>query len=153
MFTLRPDHRRFAVNLAAVCHGSGCNPDFFGARDSGGLGIETTITAAELCAIGTWERAGGGYRILDWEAVETALDSVRQRTGEDPSALAADQDHQAKIQACTAKPMLITPPCAACKAPTAHIELLLPPALAPVRPDTATAPTGTARTWTRTGRR
>ena len=30
------------------------------------------------------ERAGGGYRILDWEAVECALDLVHQRTGEDP---------------------------------------------------------------------
>jgi hypothetical protein len=46
------------------------------------------ITAAELCATGTWERAGGGYRVLDWEAVEYALDGVRQRDGEDPRALA-----------------------------------------------------------------
>jgi len=29
-----------------------------------GLGIETTITAAELCAIGTWERVDGGYQCL-----------------------------------------------------------------------------------------
>jgi len=54
------------------------------------------------------------------------LDQVRQRTGEDPKALAADQEHKAKIQACMAKPMVITPPCAACRAPTAHIELVAP---------------------------
>ena len=56
----------------------------------------------------------------------TALDLVRQRKGEDPRALAADQEHQAKIQARMAKPMVITPPCAACGAPAAHIELVAP---------------------------
>ena len=35
-----------------------------------GLAIETTITAVELCTIGMWERVNGGYRVLDWEAVE-----------------------------------------------------------------------------------
>src|SRR5439155_9984276 len=39
-----------------------------------GLRAETTIPAAELCAIGMWERVGGGYRVLDWEAVEVCLD-------------------------------------------------------------------------------
>ena len=73
-----------------------------------------------------WERADGGYRILDWEAVEYALDLVRQRTGEDPLALAADREHEAKIQAHMAKPMVVTPPCAACRAPAAHIELVAP---------------------------
>ena len=79
-----------------------------------GLGIETTISAAELCAIGTWERVGGGYRVLDWEAVEVCLDRVRQDTGDDPRALAWEREHEAKIQAHMAKPMVVTPPCAAC---------------------------------------
>ncbi len=91
-----------------------------------GLGIETTITAAELCAIGTWERVGGGYRVLDWEAVEVCLDLVRRDNGEDPRALAWDREHEARIQARMAKPMVVTPPCAACGIPAAHIELLAP---------------------------
>jgi hypothetical protein len=91
-----------------------------------GLGIETTITAAELCAIGTWERGGGGYRVLDWEAVEYALDGVRQRRGEDPKALAADRDHEARAWAHMATPMVITPPCAACGTMSARVELVAP---------------------------
>src|SRR5205809_5510201 len=31
---------------------------------------ETTITAAELCAAGMWERVDGGYKVLDRKAVE-----------------------------------------------------------------------------------
>jgi hypothetical protein len=91
-----------------------------------GLGIETTITAAELCAIGTWQRVGGGYRVLDWEAVEVCLDQVRQDKGEDPRALAWEREHEARIQARMAEPMVVTPPCAACGTPAAHIELLAP---------------------------
>jgi hypothetical protein len=49
-----------------------------------GLGIETTITAAEPCAIGTWERVDGGYRILDWEAVEYAIDGVASAEARTP---------------------------------------------------------------------
>ena len=87
---------------------------------------ETTVTAAELCAIGTWERIDGGYRILDWEAVEYALDGVRQRSGEDPQALAEERDHEASVWAHMAQPIVVTPPCAACGAPAAHIELVPP---------------------------
>jgi hypothetical protein len=47
------------------------------------LSIETTITAAELCTCGMWERIDGGYRVLDWEAVEVCLDHVRQIRRED----------------------------------------------------------------------
>ena len=114
-----------ATSHSATCGHPGFVPDDY-LEHLDGLGIETTITAAELCTIGMWERVDGGYRVLDWEAVEYALDLVRQRTGEDPRALAADQEHQAKIQAHMAKPMVITPPCAACRAPAAHIELVAP---------------------------
>jgi hypothetical protein len=91
-----------------------------------GLGIETMITAAELCAIGTWQRVDGGYRVLDWEAVEYALDVVRQRQGEDPKAVAADRDHEARAWAHMATPMVITPPCAAGGTPSARVELVAP---------------------------
>ena len=35
-----------------------------------GLGLQATITAAELCTAGLWERTGGGYRLLDRKATE-----------------------------------------------------------------------------------
>jgi hypothetical protein len=94
------------------------------------LGIETTITAAELCAIGMWERVGDGYRVLDWEAVEVCLDRVRQDKGEDPRVLAWEREHEAKIQAHMARPLVVTPPCAACRTPSAHLELVAPDQLA-----------------------
>src|SRR5579859_5062647 len=34
------------------------------------LGFQPTITADELCSVGMWERTGGGYRILDREAIQ-----------------------------------------------------------------------------------
>ena len=53
-----------ATSHSASCGYPGYVPDDY-LEHLDGLGIETTITAAELCAIGTWERASGGYRILD----------------------------------------------------------------------------------------
>ena len=91
-----------------------------------GLSIETTITAAELCAIGTWERVDGGYRVLDWEAVEFALDKLRDIRGEDPHALGWEQEREGKIRAQMAKAMVVTPPCAECGTPSARIELVAP---------------------------
>jgi hypothetical protein len=114
-----------ATGHSASCGHPGYVPDDY-LEHLDGLGIETTITAAELCAIGTWQRVDGGYRVLDWEAVEYALDGVRQRQGEDPQALAADRDHEARAWAHMATPMVITPPCAACGTPSARVELVAP---------------------------
>jgi len=114
-----------AVPHSVVCGHAGYIPDDY-LEHLNGLGIETTIPAAELCTLGTWERISGGYRCLDWEAVEYALDGLRQRKGEDPKALAADQEHEAKASASMAMPMVITPPCAACRSPSAHVELVPP---------------------------
>ena len=71
-------HAAYEVQVQATAHSARCGhpgyvPDDY-LEHLDGLGIETTITAAELCAIGTWERVGGGYRVLDWEAVEVCLD-------------------------------------------------------------------------------
>ena len=120
----------YDLQVEATAHSARCGhpgyvPDDY-LEHLDGLGIETTITAAELCAIGTWERVGGGYRVLDWEAVEVCLGMVRQDNGEDPRALAWDREHEARIQARMATPMVVTPPCAACGTPAAHIELLAP---------------------------
>jgi hypothetical protein len=114
-----------ATSHSASCGHPGYVPDDY-LEHLDGLGIQTTITAAELCAIGTWERAGGGYRILDWEAVEYALDWVRQHRGEDPRALAEERDHEASIWARVAAPIVVAPSCAACGAPGARIELVAP---------------------------
>jgi hypothetical protein len=84
------------ANRYAAEHGHpGWVPDDYLARLEG-RGTDTVITAAELCAIGTWERTSGGYRILDWEGVEYALDGLRERQGEDPRAEAEERDHEAR---------------------------------------------------------
>jgi hypothetical protein len=72
----------YDLQVRATAHSARCGhpgyvPDDY-LEHLDGLGIETTIAAAELCAIGTWERVGAGYRVLDWEAVEVCLDRVRQ---------------------------------------------------------------------------
>ena len=120
----------YDLQVRATVHSASCGhpgyvPDDY-LEHLDGLGIETTITAAELCTIGTWQRVDGGYRVLDWEAVEYALDGVRQRKGEDPKALAAERDHEAKAWARMATPMVVTPPCAACGTPSARVELVAP---------------------------
>ena len=125
----------YDLQVQATAHSARCGhpgyvPDDY-LEHLNGLGIETTITAAELCAIGTWERVGGGYRVLDWEAVEVCLDRVRQDTGDDPRALACEREHEARIQARMATPMVVTPPCAACGTPATHIELLAPASCPP----------------------
>src|SRR5690349_1619373 len=88
----------YDLQVRATAHSARCGhpgyvPDDY-LEHLDGLGIETTITAVELCAIGTWKRVGGGYRVLDWEAVEVCLDLVRQDKGEDPRALAWDREHE-----------------------------------------------------------
>jgi hypothetical protein len=40
------------------------------------LGIQATITAGELCTVGLWERAGGGYRILRRDLARQRKDAV-----------------------------------------------------------------------------
>ena len=73
-----------------------------------------------------WERVDGGYRVLDWEAVEICLDRVRERRGEDLQALAWESEREALVRAQMAKAMVVTPPCAACGTPSARIELVAP---------------------------
>lgn len=81
----------YDLQVLATAHSASCGHPGFVPDDYlehlDGLAIETTITAAKLCTVGTWERIDGGYRVLDWEAVEVCLDQVRQRRGEDEQAL------------------------------------------------------------------
>jgi hypothetical protein len=117
--------QREATGHSARCGHPGFVPDDY-LEHLDGLGVETTIAAAELCTIGTWERVEGGYRVLDWEAVEVCLDHVRETRSEDPQALAWDRDSEAKARAQMAEAMVFTPPCAECGAAASRVELVAP---------------------------
>ena len=82
----------YDLQVQAMAHSASCRHPGFVPDDYldhlDGFSIETTTTAAELCTCGMWKRVNGGYRVLDWEAVEVCLDFVRQRRGENPDALA-----------------------------------------------------------------
>jgi hypothetical protein len=115
-----------ATAHSALCGHPGFVPDdYLGQLES--LGTETMITAAELCTLGTWERIDGGYRVLDWEGVEYALDAVcRLRNGEDPEALAEEHAHETKVLAHLAKPVVVTSMCAVCPDFSARVEIVAP---------------------------
>jgi hypothetical protein len=117
------DLQVLATGHSASCGHPGFVPDDY-LEHLDGLAIETTITGVELCTIGLWERVHGGYRILDWEAVEVCLDHIRRIRGE--AALAREREREAQVHARMAKPMVVTPPCAVCLAPSARIELVAP---------------------------
>jgi hypothetical protein len=120
----------YDLQVEATAHSASCGhpglvpDDYLEYLD--GLGVETTITAVELCTAAMWERVDGGYRVLDWEAVEVCLDQVRQRRGEDPQALAWEREREAKVWARMARPMVVSPPCAACGSPSVRVELVAP---------------------------
>lgn len=120
----------YDLQVLATAHSASCGhpgfvPDAY-LEHLDGLSIETTITAAELCTIGVRQRVDGGYRALNWEAVEVCLDQVRQIRGEDPWARVWEREREALVQAQMAKPTVVTPPCAACGTPAARIELVAP---------------------------
>jgi hypothetical protein len=119
------DLQVLATGHSAYCGHPGFVPDDY-LEHLDGLAIETTITAAELCTIGMWERVDGGYRVLDWEAVEICLDKVRQRCGEDEQALAWEREREALVRTQMAQAMVVTPPCAVCGTPSARVELVAP---------------------------
>jgi hypothetical protein len=120
----------YDLQVLATVHSTSCGHPGFVPDDYleylDGLAVETTITAAELCTIGLWRRVDGGYRVLDWEAVEFCLDLVRQRTGEDKQATAFERDREALVQAQMNQPMVVTPPWAVCGTPSARVELVAP---------------------------
>jgi hypothetical protein len=77
----------YELQCRATAHSASCgHPGFVPDDYLAGLGTETTITAAELCTAGMWERIDGGYRLLDWAAVEVCLDRVREIRSEDAQA-------------------------------------------------------------------
>jgi len=103
-----------ATRHSAACGHPGFVPDDY-LEQLESLGTETTTTAAELCTLGTWERAG------------YALDGVCQRrNGEDPQALAGERDHETRAWAYLARPVIITPRCAICGIDSTRVETVAP---------------------------
>jgi hypothetical protein len=98
------DHRRFlrlegahnadgeeaVVSVAAFqLHGFGTirsveggHPGFVSDEYMNAISAETTITAAELCTAGMWERAEGGYKVLDQEMVDHVVSYQRKMDGD-----------------------------------------------------------------------
>jgi len=94
-----------------------------------GLDTGTAVMVAELCSARVWERADGGYRILDRDAVGRCQDLARQLSGEAARVRARirARDHaRARLMPEMAQAMVVTPPCAACGAPATRIELVAP---------------------------
>jgi hypothetical protein len=50
------------------------HPGFVSDEYLNAISAETTITAAELCAIGMWRRVDGGYEVMDRHMVQVAVD-------------------------------------------------------------------------------
>jgi hypothetical protein len=76
-----------------------------------------------------WERADGGYRILDRDAVGLCQDLARQLSGQAARVRArirARDQARAQLMPEMAEAMVVTPPCAACGAPATRIELVGP---------------------------
>ncbi len=84
---------------------------------------------AELCSAGVWALAGGGYRILDRDAVGRCQDLACQLSGEAARVRARirARDHvRAVLMPEMAEAMVVTVPCVACGAPATRIELVAP---------------------------
>jgi hypothetical protein len=108
-------HCRVAADSAVDDH-PGFVPDAY----LDGLGTGTAVMAAELCSAGVWERAAGGYRILDYDAVGRCQGLARQLSGEAArvrTRIQARDDARAQLMPEMARAMVVTVPCAACGAP------------------------------------
>jgi len=123
----------YELQISATVHSASCgHPGYVPGRYLASLGAETAALAAELCAAGMWERFSGGYRLLDWDAVEFCLSLAREREAPDPQAIARAQERErqkereALVFAPLARAMVAAPPCAACGAPATRIELVAP---------------------------
>jgi hypothetical protein len=62
-------------------------------------GADPAILATELCAAGLWQRTSGGYRVLDWPAVQACINHVRELRTIDKRAPARQRQHHAWMNA------------------------------------------------------
>lgn len=67
-------HSAGIVNSVKDGHPGFVSDDYLNA-----ISAETTITAAELCAAGMWERVEGGYEVQERDAVEMVVDQFRRQ--------------------------------------------------------------------------
>jgi hypothetical protein len=82
-------HLKATLSSAVLDH-PGFVPDEYVAgltvEDLHSPGTDPAVLAAELCSDGMWRRADGGYRVLDWPAVQGSIDHVRElRTVDKPA--------------------------------------------------------------------
>ena len=82
-------HVKATLGSAALDH-PGFVPDEYLASLTGedlySAGANPGILAAELCAASMWRHTDGGYRVLDWPAVQAGIDHVRElRTVDKPA--------------------------------------------------------------------
>ena len=74
-------HVKATLSSAALDH-PGFVPDEYLASLTGedlhSPGANPAILATELCTAGMWRQADGGYRVLDWPAVQASIDHVRE---------------------------------------------------------------------------
>ena len=82
-------HLKATLSSAVLDH-PGFVPDEYVAsltvEDLHSPGRDPVILAAELCADCIWRRTDGGYRVLDWPAVQASIDHVRElRTVDKPA--------------------------------------------------------------------
>lgn len=64
-------------------------------KDLHSPGADPASLAEELCTAEMWERADGGYRILDVRAVQACMDHVRELREKDKRAPAREPGHHA----------------------------------------------------------
>jgi hypothetical protein len=55
-------------------------------------GAESAILAAKLCTTRMWERVDGGYRVLDWPAVQVWVDHVHELRDKDNRSPAREME-------------------------------------------------------------
>ena len=97
----RADGEEAVVSVAAFqLHGFGTinsvedgHPGFVSDEYLNAVSAETTVTAAELCAAGMWQRVEGGYRVLDQEMVQQVV-SYQRKMDEDARFCQATGGHE-----------------------------------------------------------
>jgi hypothetical protein len=77
----------YQLHVTATAHSAardhpGFVPDVYLAsltgQDLHSPAADPPILAVELCTAGMWQRTRGGYRVLDWPAVQMCIDHVRE---------------------------------------------------------------------------
>jgi hypothetical protein len=96
----------YQLHVTATAHSAACDrpgfvPDEYvtslTGQDLHSPAADPAILAAELCTAGMWQRTGGGYRVLDWPAVQMCIDHVRELRTVDKSATVRQRQDHARI--------------------------------------------------------